>query len=519
MKKRDTLFFGTLFYLLLPNLLFLTAWLRPGLGWSLAGLLLLVAWLQYRLNQPPTLLNRLSQRGRAGMLLLAFFYCVLAGIGEIGRQKSDYDKHNLMVHDLIQLNQPIVYDNDNYNDPLLCYYIGYYLPTAFAAKLTGGLAVARWWSMAWGGLGLYLIFNWLHRLHHPYGWWAAGLFFIVGGLDVLIHTFWVWQYWFDGSVSRLFKEYFFEKAQGFKFYIPPHVTLTNELTENRLDMPAPFTQLQWAPQHALGGWLSAALVMCQILEYRTSRLIVLVAALTLLWSPFVTIGLLPFLVWAFIKLGWQNFVSSANLVGGLIGLTVTAYYLAHLPQQYFSLLFIHFQNVRDLALYLVFMTGHVGVCGLILYFLKKRKVLSTERIQLAWCAIIGVILFSLVCMGKYNDFLMRTILPAQWVLLPTLAFGLAELWRRRQWRSLGILGVCLLIGAYYPLRETAISLWNLSRPPQIKRSIVRAVSNFGEADVSRISRDSTAPGTDFAAQYLGRRDSFFGRYLMKQPVP
>ena len=284
-------------------------------------------------------------------------------------------------------------------------------------------------------------------------------------------------------------------------------------------MPAPFTQLQWAPQHALGGWLSAALVMCQILEYRTSRLIVLVAALTLLWSPFVTIGLLPFLVWAFIKLGWQNFVSSANLVGGLIGLTVTAYYLAHLPQQYFSLLFIHFQNVRDLALYLVFMTGHVGVCGLILYFLKKRKVLSTERIQLAWCAIIGVILFSLVCMGKYNDFLMRTILPAQWVLLPTLAFGLAELWRRRQWRSLGILGVCLLIGAYYPLRETAISLWNLSRPPQIKRSIVRAVSNFGEADVSRISRDSTAPGTDFAAQYLGRRDSFFGRYLMKQPVP
>lgn len=516
MRSRDALFFGTLGYLLLPNALFLISWLRPEWGWPLAALLGAAVGLGYRNSTLPTGVTT-TRRIQIFLALLALGYALILGVGEVGHQKADYDKHNLIFHDLITRPHPVVYENAAYGDPLLCYYLAYYLPTALAAKLAGGVALARWYSLVWGWLGLYLAFRWLHRLFAPHGAWVAGGFLTVSGLDLAVRNFWIWQELLDGSASRYLREYVLALGRGpaLKFYVPPHLVFSNGLTQTQLNMPAPFTQFQWAPQHALGAWLAASLVVSEVQEKKSGRWLGLIAAATLLWTPFGAVGLVPLLVWAATRVTWRTFLSWENGLGVALTAVSGIYFLAHGPQQYAGFLFLNLQNGGDWLLYLVFMLAHVGVFATLLFWADRRfGILGDWRAGLL-AATLGLLVSSLVFLGKYNDFLMRVSLPSKWLLTALLLYATAELWRRRHRIPALMLTGLLLFSAYYPLRETAISAWNLTREPSVKRGIARATLNFGEADVSRIAPDPKQPGADFAAQYLGSRESVFGEFLMK----
>ncbi|MCY7351703.1 MAG: hypothetical protein LH606_13720 [Cytophagaceae bacterium] len=524
---RILLFRLTLLYLLLPWGLFLLGWLRPVWAWPIGLSLLLAFWLTTRAGAAAWSKLSKTEIQRTFILgAIALFFCIVTGVGEFFPQKGDYDKHNLMFQDLIRFDAPVVYQNATYDNPILCYYIAYYLPVAALTKLTGSLAWANEIALIWTFSGVFLLMVWLYRLTQPVGWWGIALFWLSSGLDVPLRWYWLWQFRFGGDLGRFIQEYALWKVMGLKFYVPPFTYLSDGLAEHQLVFQSPLVQFQWTPHHALGGWLATAAVLAVYRRQYPVVALPLICAATLLWSPFVTIGLMPLALYIGIRqrawtlrLFWVS-TAVAVLMSTVCGL----YYLAHFSYQYAGWLFTAFQNLKDVSLYLLYLIVYTFLPVWLLWRLYKAyPALPGNDAGLLAIFAVSTVAVSTFYMGKYNDFLHRTVIPAQLVLVVLLAsaIGVVVQNRLRHWSVYGLVAY-LLIGAYYPIRELTSAVWAIRKPPLVDRRISRATINFGEADVSRILRDSTAPGTDFAAQYLGRRDSFFGRYLMKKttdPAP
>ena len=107
-------------YLVLPNLLFLTLWVRPGIGLPAAlSVLLSSVWLG-RPDPQATPEPGLGRRNWSFILLLAFGWTLAAGAGGFLPQGGDYIKHNLVFHDLFHFAWPVTYPTAS-GQAYLCY--------------------------------------------------------------------------------------------------------------------------------------------------------------------------------------------------------------------------------------------------------------------------------------------------------------------------------------------------------------------------------------------------------------
>ena len=74
------------------------------------------------------------------------------------------------------------------------------------------------------------------------------------------------------------------------------------------------TSLFWVPQHALPGWILTALIFDEAARMRRVAFAGLFVGLCFLWSPFVTVGLIPVAIAAWYVADHRALVSPANLV-------------------------------------------------------------------------------------------------------------------------------------------------------------------------------------------------------------
>ena len=227
------------------------------------------------------------------LLVVALVFVVVtpaAGIFEVNN--FDWDKHRAVFLDLGREDWP-VYFNTYYDSPvLLRYYLGYYIVPGLIGNLLG-LAALTWAVPLWTWCGVSL------------------------ALMVFAGEYRGWRALTSACILMLFGV----------IYMPFLALQATPIPDwNVLQLRFPLRDLVDSPQH----FLSAMLYTLLFLQLRENRRFLavsgIVTASSLFWSPFVTIGLLPFIgVMVFSQgvrplLSWQNLLAAPP-----IALLIAAY--------------------------------------------------------------------------------------------------------------------------------------------------------------------------------------------------
>ncbi|HUK13955.1 MAG TPA: hypothetical protein VLW17_11700, partial [Thermoanaerobaculaceae bacterium] len=385
--------------------------------------------------------------------------------------------------------------------------VAYYLPASLVGKVLGPHWTAPA-SLAWAFAGVFLAFAWVARLGRPHGGAVLATFFFVDGFAWLPGLYVLAQrigvspgtpagHWWDTAL-------FTERISSFG--APPV----------RLLLECEPTHLLWVPQHAIAAWLATACILRSLEQGEPPRHAGFVVAATLLWSPFVTVGLLPFAALAVMRqprasLSWPGLAGGAALA-----LPAGLYFLAHAAYQYLGFLPARFDGALDWARYLLFLADSIGAMVVAVSLVRRRAGLPPPRewtvflLAAAWLAVTTVIV-----MGYWDDWVMRVSMPALMAFRLAVARVAVGFWRRG--------------GPLLP-RLAFAAVVALSAERSLK---VCALAPFGKvgrrpADTTIVTATHAAPtlgelagsaGWEYGSQYLGSLDSFFGRHLLRGAPP
>lgn len=490
-------------YLALPHLLFYFGWLR----WLWAILATASLCLALVITTRVMVLS-LSQgsdesqnkprftRQNAWMIgAICLLWLVLAGIGGILRQDYDWDKHNVMLNSLIAKPWPTVYEIYKEKLPLI-YYVGYYLPPALVGKVAGWIG-ANITLTVWSLAGLLMAVAWFCILVRRVSFSVLLAFVFFSGLDLVGWYFAAYDgIWSAGKASW--------------YHIEPWTGLWQYSSNTTL--------LFWVPHQALSGWIITGIIVYCLVILRRRDLILLPAGLSAFWSPFITIGIIPYLVIDFsidkepLWLRIRRMITLPNLVG-LLAIAITAFYLSARARlgspvivannfSGWSLPTYEGPIYMALAFLILFCFLEFGILVLILY---GSGAVRDPR----WRWMLHITVFTLCLLpwfkfGAFNDLVMRASIPALFVLAvivtQVLHDRLAPGWAR------GALLIMLLVGAATPLVEFARHLermW-LYPPPLID-----------ETQTPRDFLDYFRTDTFFFSQYTGSVETPFFAYAAK----
>jgi hypothetical protein len=524
MKIHDQLRFSTLarylipvslLYLGLPYAIFFAGWLRWYYALPCIGLVALP--LLYAVRDLDEIVGRkqeqahgptLKWRHVALVFLAALPLLGISGVGGFGFQDTDWLKHNAILKDLVTRPWPVVYELGGQRAPLV-YYVAYYLPAALLGKI-GGWTLANQVLFVWSLIGLVLALLWFLVLARRATLPVVLLFVLFSGLDV------VGQWIARSAIAPI-------RPEIWSILRWDHI----EQWSIGWQYSSNVTLLFWVPNQVLAGWIATGLLVGMIFHPPTKasgHMSLFYCGLTALWSPFVTIGLLPYLLVECLLEGGslsrrlRRYTSLPNLCGLALLAVVGLFYSAKLYEvsplltsdipHGFSLKFAPDTQAKmiGLALILIFCTLEFGLFATIIrttnqdWSPKTRILFATTLICLS--------LIPFYRYGGTNDFVMRVSIPALFVLAVFLCAALHS-------RSLGgpgrtILVILVILGAVTPLVElrrhvTAIhDAGTILQTPAIDQ--VRSISRWGlsgeQAEV-------------IVLQYVGSSQAPFFRFLTK----
>jgi hypothetical protein len=504
----------SLFYLAIPYLIFVVGWLK----WYLAlfYFLLIILSLFVCIRQTEcTYKNGLEELSHIYfdgkilliMVIMGTLLLGISGIGGFGYQDTDWLKHNAILKDLIEKPWPVIYQLDGVKLPLV-YYIAFYLPAALFGKF-GGWFFANQILFVWSLIGLNLAILWFIVLIRRASPGVLLLFIMFSGLDV------IGEWLITPRVAALRPEYLSYLNWG---HIEPWA-IGWQYSSNT-------TLLFWVPHQALAGWIATGILLYCILYSRIKAYIILIVGLTILWSPFVMIGLLPYL---FIEclLGsgpltkrLSQYISLPNLCGlGLIAL-IGFYYssklvmaapfsVVNIPHG-FSLSFVPDNESKAIGaiLIVIFCLLEFGLYSIII--IGSQKDWNTESKVVFYTTIACLLLLPLYRIGEANDFVMRASIPALFVLTIFLGRILNSQSLPRFKRI--ILVIFILIGSVTVLIELhrhILGIYNagtLENIPQISQ--VKGIDEWGF---------TTNKEETILVQYVGNPQAPFFEFMARKP--
>jgi hypothetical protein len=421
----------SLVYLSLPYAIFFVGWLKWPLALLCIGLVALpLLWRIRETGQVAGMGEDQTPPDRPGFgvrhvilsLLAALLLLGISGVGGYGYQDLDWLKHNAMLKDLIEHPWPVVYDLEGQDVPLV-YYVAFYLPAACLGKL-GGWSLANHALFAWGLIGLILAMLWFVVLGGtPGGTMTAAtvllLFVMFSGLDVI------------GELAVL------PAIAAVRPEVGPLMNWDHiEQWAVGWQYSSNATLLFWVPNQALIGWIASGMLMHAMLYSPHKRYHLFCWSLTPLWSPFVTVGLLPYLLVdvlladGALSKRLKRYVSLPNLCGlGLLAV-VGLFYSAKLYEisplltgeipYGLSLSFVEDAQGKIIAcvLILVFCLLEFGLYGILVYASSYggNRDWDGRAKALFFTTLICLSLFPLYRYGGANDLVMRASIPALFVL-------------------------------------------------------------------------------------------------------
>jgi len=420
----------SLAYLALPTAIFLAAWIAAPLGIIAAmAFVVTVSLLLKRITRQA--IATITPAAWMMIAVVAAGWCILGGQGHFLYANSDWWVRDAVLRDLVLDPWPVLYRYGD-SDLILRTPLGYYLPAAALGKIVG-LRGAELFLMLSTTIGVALTFAFMLRdrptIH------AALIRFVVfvlfSGMDIL------------PTLARGYPHAMGEMIEWWQSFI-----MYGSLT----------TQLFWAPNHTLPGWIAAAWFVSRDPRAIPASAVVLCVTTSAFWAPLTAIGIVPLAVAAIASrakrdgivrvvretLDWRLLIPVVICLGLVFPYlvagsdTIQSGLMADIPwvgEDY---------GWRHLEFVLV---EFAGIATLLL--------LRHGRDPLLWAAVALLALLPVVYFGPYNDLAMRGSVAALALLAIYAGRWLSSPWSMRDAGLRALLVVLLAIGAVTPIFEIA----------------------------------------------------------------
>jgi hypothetical protein len=394
-------------------------------------------------------------------------------------QNGDFQKHNAILYDLVNLPWPVAYQSQGKISPVvyLVYYCGFYLPAALFGKCFGMMA-ARIFLFLWATGGACLGFFWFVRLLGRFRWWVLPFFCLASGMDIIGELFMRTINLMDGT-------------QHIEWWTQARFWTYQSHT----------TQIYWVPHQAYAGWILTSLFYDLAMrdDRQTKVPLATVALVGCFWSPFSMLGLIPLIVYNLLQrrhrpLKEQNWW---DLAGALFVLVpILLFYHSNIIKHFGGFIWEVYDWFKIWPKYVIFCWLEFGVLAFFLYA-HHQKYASEKDFQVWWIVVGTLLLVPFYFYGMFNDFGMRVSMPSLflfWLFVARSFFYPANEVERLVRR--GVVFV-LLIGAMTPLSE-------------ISRAFEHQTVQYGYNHILYVERET-------GAQYFGSGQALFFRVIAKKP--
>ncbi len=349
--------------------------------------------------------------------------------------------------------------------------LGYYLPVALAGKLSGAES-ADFFLYLWTVIGVGLF---LKCATENLGRWQTGLACLLiiafSGMDII------------GYLTVHGK-------------MPIHLTDHIEWWAEFFQYSSNTTLLFWVPNHAIPGWLIAALIYQRRDNPSLVCILPILMVSALLWSPLTTIGLVPFtlyIAWHHLRTtGWRKVLGIDTLAASLLLGFIIAIYLTMdidaIPSGFTST--ISNKHILFYFIYFYFIAMEFAILLRLLWRVRPTLLGALAGLTLA--------LLPFFLFGPSNDLQMRGGIAATTVLcLFSMDVLLKSKWA---WSLQAPILLVLALGAVTPLHE-----------------LMRAVSFPQWSPVLDKNLLQVSEGRP-PANYMGRLNNVLVANVLKHPV-
>lgn len=416
MKLIQTLKISTILYLLIPSVLFLLTWIHLWIGIPCVIFIVFYTW---KIFQESTILNDETSISSQNILLcfgISIVLNYLLGIGEFRPQTYDFQANNFKYYDLITHQLPVYYPEQN---TYLCYYTGYYLPSALVAKVFG-IETCRYFSFVWSIIGMGLVFVWISTFTRK------------NVITLLIIVLLFSNAWFVIKLLMYF-DYFQEYLRPYYIQLNQFKLITSPLIKN----------YAWATQHTIPACLGVCILIENFKHKTDLKYLLLMLLSTMFWSPLTAVGLFPFVAFYFLK--DVKILFSSKLTKDLAFMILLILSFTPLLLYFISTEGIHVNNTEFIwqtgvsswwIFYLIYAISNFIIWGLFLNY-------SQNQYEILWkIAVVFPCLIAFYRIGIYNDFNVRISFPSFFMLSILVGISVVE---RMKLKSLIGVGILLLI--------------------------------------------------------------------------
>lgn len=292
-KSRSALWVNILiyFYLVLPNLIFIIGWLKW--YWALSlGVLVSFACIRSFTNSADWNNSDIegydtSTMAKAFLIILLWVY--LSGIGGYCFQNQDYGIRNAIFRALVQYDWPVTSADGSRG---LIYYIGFWLPAAFAGKMFG-MAVGNAMQVLWAASGIFIVYYLICVYRGKMNLLPVIFMIFFSGLD------YVGAWMLNEDIVNLKAGNHLEWwARDFQF-----TSMTS--------------QLFWVFNQTIPAWVTTIF----ILKQKNCKNMFFILSLLMLSSTIPFVGLIPIVLYLYVKRialdrkNWKEIFTFQNIVG------------------------------------------------------------------------------------------------------------------------------------------------------------------------------------------------------------
>ena len=483
----------TLLYIYVPVVIFvagMTAWYVSSVALVITG----ISFYKMMKDLDPARQSGAAVISRPVLILIILLITVVAvmlGFGGLMGQADDWNKHNALLHDLIEKDWPVMYTSKE--SAMLTYYVGQYLVPAVAGKIAGFEAGSLVMAL-WGIAGLILVYLNLVRIVKADTTLKqiCCLIILIMFSGALILA--------QGTAALIFSDRLVPFSQKW--------LMAGELS---LQYRSNAVMLRWVYPQIITIWL----ICLMFYEHRRNvRYYVMLLIPSLLFGSFSAVFLAgSAVILALAKLirsdsrkqTVKEILSLSNIGMTLsLGIILVFYLLGFLlaPKPHslgFSLISISASNI---VLILVFDLFMFGIYVLLTFAEHKRNVLF-------YCTFIFLTFLPFFKMGDYNDLVMGMSVPALFFVMVFVMETLNADGKRKGAKvRCALIVMFLLIGVWYPVQEFRESFYLTSIGGGIE-------DNF--KTFKRFTDRTSDEKTDLVYNYFtyDPEDSLFYRYLAR----
>ena len=483
MKTIQTLKISTILYLLIPSVLFLLTWIHLWIGIPCVLFIVFYTW--------KTLQKTTVSTHETFISLSTFLLCLgisialnyVLGIGEFRPQTYDFQANNFKYYDLITHQLPVYYAEQK---TYLCYYTGYYLPSALLAKVFG-IETCRYFSFIWSVFGMWLVFLWISTFTRKN---IIGLLMIV-----LLFA----NAWFAIKLLINFA-YFQEHLQPYYIQLNQFKLITSPLIKN----------YAWATQHTIPACLGVCVSIDNFRTKTNLKYLLLMLLSTMFWSPLTAVGLFPFVAFYFLK-DLKN-VFSINSIRSLMLMMFLILSFTPLLLYFISTEGIHVNNTEFIwqtgvkswwIFYLIYTISNFIIWG---FFLNHTK----NQYKILWkIAVIFPSIIAIYRIGIYNDFNVRVSFPSFFMLSILVGISVVE---KLKIKSLIGVGIMLLM-----ILNSLANLNHIKNTFDYEELLTTIDKPFIFKAKNMLEFQRVAYGDESAVlEYSLKKDSVFEKYFLKK---